>query len=297
VATSLTSGIARPDGADIYFECQGDGAPLLLIVGAGGDCGYYSKIASLLASMYTVVTYDRRGNSRSRLRRRPTDMTLAEQSMDSIAVLHAAGFRSAHIFGNSGGATIALDLAANHPQVVDAVVCHEPPLPRVLAEASKYLAVYERIERALHEEGWRAAFERFQLQIGHVSPQRLPVTMTTLLDPASVLPPGPILEMMTRLSPNWEYMIRFEMQPFVRYIPDLERIAANNLPVAMAAGTDTIALEQHADAQHDPLHRPALTIAKELGVEFAEFPGGHRAPVEAAHKFAASLHDLFSRLR
>jgi pimeloyl-ACP methyl ester carboxylesterase len=109
-----------------------------------------------------VITYDRRGNSRSPLYHDPVKITIAGQSADAVAVLRASGFNSARIFGNSGGAIIALDLAAHHPHAVDVVVAHEPPLPRVLPDASQYLDVYDEIDRTLRAEGWEAAFTIFQ---------------------------------------------------------------------------------------------------------------------------------------
>lgn len=93
------------------------------------------------------MTYDRRGNSRSPLRHGRVKTTIAEQSADAIAVLRASGFESARFFGSSGGAIIALDLAAHHPRAVRAVVVHEPPLPAVLADCGEYPAHYDRKSR------------------------------------------------------------------------------------------------------------------------------------------------------
>ncbi len=73
-------------------------------------------------------------------------------------------------------------------------------------------------------------------------------------------------------------------------------IAASRIPVALAAGTDTIALAERADLRHDPFHRPCTAIAARLGAEFAEFPGGHLAPMELPAPFAAGLRDVFGRL-
>ena len=44
------------------------------------------------------------------------------------------------------------------------------------------------------------------------------------------------------------------------------------------------------------LHRPCTAIAARLGAEFAEFPGGHLAPMELPAPFAAGLRDVFGRL-
>jgi hypothetical protein len=80
------------------------------------------------------------------------------------------------------------------------------------------------------------------------------------------------------------------------FLPDLDLIAACRIPVALAAGTDTIALAERADLRHDPFHRPCTAIAARLGAEFAEFPGGHLAPMELPASFAAGLRDVFGRL-
>ena len=42
-------------------------------------------------------------------------------------------------------------------------------------------------------------------------------------------------------------------------------------------------------------HRPCTAIAARLGAEFAEFPGGHPAPMELPTPFAAGLRDVFGR--
>jgi pimeloyl-ACP methyl ester carboxylesterase len=284
--TEVTSGTAAADGADLYFERRGDGPPLLLIVGGGGDCGYYSAMADLLASEYTVVSYDRRGNSRSPRRDRQAMMTVTEQGDDAVAVLRANGFGAARIFGNSGGATIALDLAAHHPQVIEAVVAHEPPVPRVLPDPADTIALFDEMDRILAADGWRAAFAFFQIRVGGMRPDR-PEALAVLLDPAQVLRPGPLLDLMTRVSANWEYMTTREVQPFVGYEPDLDRIAASQVRIALAYGAQT----RNADAI-----RMSLVTAERLGVECAELPGGHTAPMEIPRAFAAALCALFGRL-
>ncbi|HEY3955206.1 MAG TPA: hypothetical protein VGM53_17700 [Streptosporangiaceae bacterium] len=89
----LTTGTAHGAGADLYFERRGAGPPLLLIVGGGGDCGYYGRLADILADEFTVLSYDRRGNSRSRLHTGPGPLVMAEQRADALAVLRANRWR------------------------------------------------------------------------------------------------------------------------------------------------------------------------------------------------------------
>jgi pimeloyl-ACP methyl ester carboxylesterase len=285
--TTARWGRASSGEADLYYERRGGGPPLLLITGGGGDAGYYAALAEILAGEYTVLTYDRRGNSRSRLPRGPAKVTIAGQSADAVAVLRENGFSRAHIFGNSGGATIALDLAAYHPEVVETVIGHEPPVPRVLPDPGNILAFYDEFDEVLASKGWQAAFTLFQTRIGRISPdQRL--VWDYLLRPAKVLPPGPQLDLMKRVSGNWEYMTRYEVRSFIEYVPGLDAIAANQVRIALARGAETLDV---AEIQMTEV------VADRLGAECAVFPGGHTAAVEMPRTFAVALRGLLARLR
>jgi acetyltransferase/esterase len=282
----LTTGFAKANGAELYFERRGHGPALLMIAGGGGDCGVYTAIGEILASAYTVVTYDRRGNSRSPLRGGPAKIEIAEQSADAVAVLRANGFESARIFGSSGGATIALDIAARHPQAVEAVVPHEPPTPKILPDAPDVLVLYDEIDDVLETAGWQAAFRLF-LTTNRLIPPDEPEVMTAVLDPGRILGPGPLLDLLKRQSGNWEYMMKYEVRSFIDYVPDLSRIASNNIRIALTAGVDT---------QGQYFHRASTIIAERLGVDDVEFPGGHSGATEVPGAFAVKLQGLLERL-
>jgi pimeloyl-ACP methyl ester carboxylesterase len=87
-------------------------------------------VADILSDEYKVITYDRRGNSRS-TRNEPQNFEMSQQSRDALAVIKAAGEESAFVFGNSGGAVIALDMAKTQPQAVRAAIVHEAPVSRM----------------------------------------------------------------------------------------------------------------------------------------------------------------------
>jgi pimeloyl-ACP methyl ester carboxylesterase len=258
-----------------------------MITGGGGDSGYYADAAGILASDYTVITYDRRGNSRSVLHGEPVMISLAGQSADAVAVLAANGFGSARIFGNSGGASIALDLAARYPQVTDVVVAHEPPVPRVLADPSEYLADFEEIERVRVTEGWQRAFWQFQIKVGLVPPTQRSEVLAFLLKPAIYLPPGPRRDAMVRTSGNWAYMMTYEVRPFIDFAPDLNKILSNQVRIALACGTTT---RDHRAIEISD------RAAELLGVECVRFSGGHTAPVDLPSQFASELATLLTHL-
>lgn len=65
--TEPTVGTLRVNGATLHYEVRGQGPLLLLIPGGTGGAASLATVAADLADTYTVVTYDPRGMSRSRL--------------------------------------------------------------------------------------------------------------------------------------------------------------------------------------------------------------------------------------
>ena len=55
----------RANGTVLHTETRGQGPPVLLIAGAGGEAAELAAVAAALADAFCVITYDRRGNSRS----------------------------------------------------------------------------------------------------------------------------------------------------------------------------------------------------------------------------------------
>ena len=152
----------RANGTDLYCEIRGCGPPVLFISGATGDAGHFAQVAELLADEFTVVTYDRRGNSRSPRPAGWTATSMAEQADDAAGLLAALGLTPAAVVGTSGGAIIALALLLRQPEVVRGAVLHEPPLLATLAHPEEVMAVLQpTIERGMAAGGPRGAVEAF----------------------------------------------------------------------------------------------------------------------------------------
>jgi pimeloyl-ACP methyl ester carboxylesterase len=268
--TSVTLGTVVAEGAEIYFERRGSGPALLLISGGGGDAGNYSALADSLADEYTVLTYDRRGNSRSRLRADPTKLRLEEQSADARAVLERNGMGSASVFGSSSGAVIGLDLAARAPHAVELLVAHEPPVISVLDDADRWFAFFEELDRIVEEEGVGPALMKFMSSVGRAEEEPRPP------------------ELMQRLAGNWEFFARYEMRPVAEFVPDLEALRGSKLPLVFAGGHESRSYYYR---------RAGETLAARLGVEFVEFPGHHMAYLDDANSFASILRQILSRHR
>ena len=59
-------GVLDVPGARLYFETHGGGPLMVMVPGANGTADSFNRVTDHLAAHYTVVTYDRRGFSRSR---------------------------------------------------------------------------------------------------------------------------------------------------------------------------------------------------------------------------------------
>ena len=153
------------EGDELYYEVRGQGRPLLMIPGGGGDGGSYSLVAEILSREYRVIAYDRRANGRSTMNA-PQNFEVSQQSRDAVAVLRAAGETSAFVFGNSSGAVIALDMAKTHPESVQAIVAHEPPLARAHPNTRKWQRFFAEIYHTAFRYGAPLAMLRFAFGLG-----------------------------------------------------------------------------------------------------------------------------------
>ena len=111
------SGFIDVDGGRIYHEVEGDGHPLLLIHGGLGDLRMWDDQVPAFAERYRVIRYDTRGFGRTE-----TDEVEFWNHADAAAVLDHVGAGSAYVVGQSRGGGIALDLAIDRPDRVDALV-------------------------------------------------------------------------------------------------------------------------------------------------------------------------------
>ncbi len=97
---------------------------MLFVSGASGDAGHWTTVADILADAYTVITYDRRGNSRSPRPPGWNSTTVGEQADDDAALLRGLDLLPAIVFGTSAAAGILADLCLRHPHVLRSAIFH-----------------------------------------------------------------------------------------------------------------------------------------------------------------------------
>ena len=109
---------ATINGARLYYEVAGDGAPVVLVHGFTLDTRMWDDQFLPLAEHYRVVRYDVRGFGRSDL---PTDTPYAHYD-DLRGLLDHLGISAAAVIGLSMGGGIAADFALAHPDLTRALV-------------------------------------------------------------------------------------------------------------------------------------------------------------------------------
>ncbi|MGV9675526.1 alpha/beta fold hydrolase [Nocardia sp. NPDC003482] len=257
-------------GGSLFCEIRGRGPVLLLLPGGDGDADTYDRLADHLASTFTVVTYDRRGLSRSATA--PTEVTIASHADDAAAILAATTDTPALVFGSSIGAVIALQLTLAHPDLVRRAMLHEPPLSAVLDEPARteLRQAQHDVETAYASTGIEAAMARFLRLIDFDPTDREPDVELT--------PPDP-----QRLA-NLTVFLTHDAPAVRRYEPDLTALRTHAPALTPAIGATTTGL----------LHQCTTTLAALLGTETHTLPSGHIAPTLRPRAMADALRAFFT---
>lgn len=259
------------NGADLYCEMTGSGPAVLFIAGATGDAGHFAAVAPLLADEFTVVTYDRRGNSRSSATTTTGAAWMDEQADDAAALLDTLGLSPAAVFGTSGGAVIALHLIVRHPNAVRGAIVHEPPLLDVLWNGPELRAELEAMAaEGMGRGGPRGAMELFiRANAGDA--------VFEALHP----------EVRERMLGNSEVFLGREVEPFVSYVPDPTALVSAGVPVVVVAGVENRGVYYH---------EAAGWVAGQLGVALREIPGAHvpyfNGPGDLVNALRPLLHEV-----
>jgi pimeloyl-ACP methyl ester carboxylesterase len=107
-------------GAKIYWDEQGSGIPVLLIMGLGYPSYLWHRMRPMLNEHYRTIALDNRGSGQSDA---PTGVyPIALMASDAAAVLDAAGVKSAHVFGLSMGGMISQEFALQYPERVRSLI-------------------------------------------------------------------------------------------------------------------------------------------------------------------------------
>lgn len=108
-------------GVRIYWEEQGSGTPILLIMGLSFTMDMWFRVVPALAAKHRVILFDNRGVGRSDVPLGPYTIPLLAE--DAMAVLKAANVEEpVHLVGASMGGMISQEVALRYPASIRSLV-------------------------------------------------------------------------------------------------------------------------------------------------------------------------------
>ena len=244
------------NGTSLYYELRGSGPALLFIPGAEGDAEEYARVVGLLQDKFTILSYDRRGYSRSPRPEGFVGTTVEQQADDAAALLEATGLAPATIWGNSSGAIVGLGLVLRHPEVVTAAMLHEPPLFAGMNDAGQVLAFLKQA----------------------TANGKVPFLRGLTGD---IVYNGFSDDYKARLEADRTW-IDLEFDNFEYYQPTDEELARVSTPVRVLCGSESPPFFMEA----------AGWLAERLGTSVAVIPGGHGAHYELPDEVAKAITDF-----
>ena len=136
--------ISALNGVRMFWAQRGsDGAPVVFVHGSWGDHHNWDAVAGAFARTFRAFAYDRRGHSQSE---RPAGQgSIDEDVADLGALIRSLNLTPAHVIGNSGGAVVALKLAAMAPDLFASLAVHEPPCVGMIQDHPVMPAVGQRL--------------------------------------------------------------------------------------------------------------------------------------------------------
>jgi pimeloyl-ACP methyl ester carboxylesterase/quercetin dioxygenase-like cupin family protein len=260
-------------GARLYYETCGSGPLLLIIPGSNGEADAFKPVAEQLAAHYTVVTYDRRGFSRSRLDGpQDHDHRLTTDAEDVHRLIEHLSEDPATVVGFSSGGLVALEVLTHHPSAVRTLVPFEPPAMRQLADGQKWLDFFSSLYDLHHQSGMEPALKKFGEQTFAESDRQVMAARARNAKDREYV------------RANAAYWFEHELRQYPAVELDLD---------VLKTRADRIVLMVGEDSRGHPACEVNVELGKKLGRDVIELPGGHLGcvarPVEFAREFVRAL--------
>jgi pimeloyl-ACP methyl ester carboxylesterase len=134
--------LARLNGININYQVEGQGDPLVMIMGFTATRSGWMPQTRFFRKYYRVVTFDNRGVGKSD--RPPGPYSTRMMADDTAKLMDLLGIEKTHIMGISMGGMIAQELAINYPQrvmklVLAATYAHQDETSGDTLQQAKFL--------------------------------------------------------------------------------------------------------------------------------------------------------------
>src|SRR5262245_10494175 len=267
-------GTLEVPGARLYFETRGSGPVMLLVPGASGSADPFKRVAEHLAAHYTAVTYDRRGFSRSRLDGpQDDDRRLATDADDVRRLVEHVGGGPATVFAASSGGIVALAVLTHHPSAVRTLVPFDPPAVKLLPDGQRWLDFFSGLYDRYRRSGIEPALKEFRERAFAESDRQ---AMARATDPRN----------REAAVANAAYWFEHELRQYPAVDLDLDALSPHADRIVPTAGRES---------RGYPAYEAGAELAKRLGRDLVELPGGHLGCVTQPDEFARGLMRALAR--
>jgi pimeloyl-ACP methyl ester carboxylesterase len=256
-------------GARLSYETRGSGPVLLMVPGANGTADGFTRVAEQLAAHYTVITYDRRGFSRSQLDGSQDYTHRLDTDADDVRrLIEHVSHQPATVFGTSSGAIVAFQVLLRHPSTLQTLVPHEPPAVRLLPDGQKWIDFFLEVYDLSRQSGPELALRKFGEKV---------LTNSDLQAMASAPKNKDALS-------NVTYWFDHEVRQYPVVDLDLDTLKTYADRMLLLAGRES---------RGYPAHEVSVDLANKLGLGVIEVPGGHLGflsqPTEFARRVVQAL--------
>lgn len=158
----MTQKVNSKDGTKIVYTKTGSGPVLIQVLGALNKRGRGEKLAELIKSHFTVVSYDRRGRGDSE---DAASYSVDKEVQDIEAIIDDLGGK-AFLYGHSSGAILVLQAAQQLGKKIQGIAVYEVPYnsdPDALKRAKEYKSA---LLTALENDDTAKAVELFVTSVG-----------------------------------------------------------------------------------------------------------------------------------
>jgi len=275
----IHTSILEVPGARLYYETHGSGPVMLMVPGATGSAYSFQRVTEHLAAHYTVVTYDRRGFSRSPLDGpQDYDRRLETDADDVRRLIEHLSDEPATVFGSSSGGIIVLEVLANHPSVVRTLVPHEPAAVRQLPDGQKWVDFFFKVYDLYRQSGIEPALSKFREQTFAESDRQVMAHGPRGIDP----------NIGKYVRANAAYWFEHELRQYPAVDLDLDALKVHADRIVPMAGRES---------RGYPTYEVNIELAKRLGRDLVELPGGHIGYVTQPAEFAREFVQALARTR
>ena len=144
---------AKINGINIYYESHGDGFPLVLAYGIGGNTTEWEPQIPALSQRYRLIVWDPRGHAQTESPAGADQYTQEIFAEDLNGLLDHLGIQQAYVGGLSMGAGIATRFTILHPRLVAALLIFDSFSASGLETPPENRRMREEIIRLTETEG------------------------------------------------------------------------------------------------------------------------------------------------